>query len=91
MRTLGATQRPPIEEVSAVWKRLAGDEAAQHSWPRKLMHGRLTIEVENSAWMYTLGMKKIELLEGWMEMMGAARVKEIGFRMGEKGERNAQG
>lgn len=81
---LGAAHRPPMEEMAAVWKRLAGEEAAQHSWPRRLAQGHLTIEVENSAWMYVLGMKKIELLEGWMELMGAARVRALGFRMGEK-------
>lgn len=86
LRTLGAVHRPAIEEMELVWKRLAGEEAAQHSWPSRLMRGRLTIEVENSGWMYVLGMKKKELLEGWMELLGAARVKELSFRMGEKGD-----
>lgn len=84
LRTLGAAVRPPMEEVAAVWERLAGEEAARHSWPRKLVQGRLTVEVENSAWMYVLGMKKIEFLEGWMELMGAARVRTLSFRMGER-------
>ena len=61
-----------------------GEEAAQHSWPRKLEQGTLTVEVENSGWMYVLGMKKRELLEGWIELIGAARVKGLSFRMGEK-------
>lgn len=84
MRTLGAVHRPPVEEMASVWKRLAGEEAAQHSWPKRLVDGRLMIEVENSGWMYVLGMKKMELLEGWMELLGAARVRGLSFRMGEK-------
>lgn len=73
-----------MEEVASVWKRLAGEEAAQHSWPRKLTRGMLTIEVENSGWMHVLGMKKGELLEGWIELMGVARVKGLSFRIGER-------
>ena len=61
-----------------------GEEAARHSWPHRLMGGRLLVEVENSGWMYTLNLKKPQLLEGLMELLGAARVKGLGFRIGEK-------
>lgn len=84
MRGLGGTRRPALEEMDAVWRRLAGAETAQHSWPRRLVEGTLTVEAENSGWMYVLGMRKVELLEGWIELLGAARVKRLSFRMGDK-------
>jgi len=43
--------------------------------------------VENSGWMHELRMKKLQLQEGLIEMMGAGRVRELSFRIGEK--RNA--
>ena len=76
--------RPSLEEVQEIWERLAGREAAQHSWPRRLSGRRLTVEVENSGWMYTLNLKKPALLQGLMEQLGARRVEELAFRIGEK-------
>ena len=76
--------RPSLEEISGVWKQLAGEKAAAASWPRRLNRKRLVVEVENSAWMHELRMKKLQLQEGFIEMMGAGRVKELSFRIGEK-------
>ena len=84
LRKLQADARPSVEEIAQVWKRLVGEEAAQHSWPRRLVHRRLVVETENSGWMYTLGMKKGQLLEGLIELMGAGKVHELSFRMGER-------
>ena len=76
--------RPSYEAIGGTWERLVGKEAAAHSWPRRLTQGRLTVEVENSGWMYTLRLKKPQLLEGLVELMGINRIKTLGFRMGEK-------
>lgn len=75
--------RPSQEEIASVWRRLVGEEAAQHSWPRRLAQQRLIVEVENSGWMYALGTKKAQLLEGLVELMGAGRVRQLSFRIGE--------
>ena len=84
LRKLQTDARPSLEEIAQVWKRLAGEEAAQHSWPRRLVQQRLVVEVENSGWMYALGMKKAHLLEGLVELLGTGRVRELSFRMGER-------
>ena len=76
--------RPCLEEVQDIWRQVAGDEAAQHSWPRRLTGKRLVVEVENSGWMYTLNLKKQALLQGLVERLGADRVEELAFRIGEK-------
>ena len=84
LRKLQAEGRPSVEEVAQTWKRLAGDEAAEHSWPRRLNRQRLVVEVENSGWMHALRMRKAQLQEGLIELMGEGRVKELLFRIGER-------
>lgn len=84
LHKLQADGRPSLEEVAQTWKRLAGDEAAEHSWPRRLNRQRLVVEVENSGWMHALRMRKLQLQEGLIELMGAGRVRELSFRIGEK-------
>ena len=71
------------EQMQEVWARIAGAEAARHSWPRKMLRRRLVVEVENSGWMYALSLRKEALLIGLVELLGAAKVKGLSFRMGE--------
>lgn len=84
LRKLHTEGRPSLEEVTEVWKRLAGEQAALASWPRGLNRRRLVVEVENSGWMHQLRMRKLQLQEGLIELLGAGRVKELSFRIGEK-------
>ena len=73
-----------LEEMMGVWERVAGREAAEHSWPRRMSGGRVVVEVENSGWMYALGLKRAQLVEGLMELLGAARAKTLSLRIGER-------
>ena len=73
-----------LEEMAEVWKRVAGAEAAGHSWPRRMSGGRLVVEVENSGWMYALGLKRAQLTEGLIELLGAGRAKTLSLRIGER-------
>ena len=84
LRKMQSEGRPSLEDVTEIWKRLAGDKAAASSWPRRLNKQRLVVEVENSGWMHELRMRKLQLQEGLIELMGAGRVKELSFRIGEK-------
>ena len=84
LHKLHAEGRPSLEEVTETWKRLVGEEAAQYSWPCRLNRQRLVVEVENSGWMHALRMKKDQLQEGLIELMGAGRVSQLSFRIGEK-------
>ena len=76
--------RPSLEEVDSIWEQLVGKEGARHSWPKRLVGRRLVVEVENSGWMYALGMKKAQLLEGLIELLGAGCVKVLALRIGEQ-------
>ncbi|MCM8794418.1 MAG: DUF721 domain-containing protein [Candidatus Omnitrophica bacterium] len=72
------------EEIEGVWTKVAGPQAAQHSWPHRMTKKRLIIEVESSGWMYTLNLKRQQLLVGLIELLGADRVTALNFRIGEK-------
>lgn len=84
LRRVQGGGKPSLEEISAVWKRLVGEEGARHSWPRRLVDRRLVVEVENSGWMYTLGMKRAQLVEGLIELLGVGRVRALTLRIGER-------
>lgn len=84
LKKLQGDARPSREEVNEVWERLAGQETAGHSWPVRLTQGRMVVEVENSGWMHALGLRRQSLTEGLVELMGAGRVRQLSFRIGEK-------
>ena len=83
LKQLKTGNRPTAEAMQETWKRLVGEKAASHSWPRQWIRGRVVIEVENSGWMHSLNLRKRKLLEGWIELLGAGWIKEISFRVGE--------
>ena len=84
LRKMEADPRPSREEMDEVWQRAAGKEAARSSWPRRLVRGRLIVEVENSGWMYTLHRQKTELLQKLIELLGQTRIQSLSFRIGER-------
>lgn len=84
LRKMEGGGNPSVEEMGEIWKRLVGEEGTRHSWPKRLAGRRLVVEVENSGWMYALGMKKAQLVEGLIELLGAGRVKGLVLRIGEK-------
>ena len=84
LRGLRTDTRLTREQIQKTWKRLVGEKAAQHSWPRRLRQGRLIVEVENSGWLYLLNLKKPQLIQGLVELLGASQVKDLSLRIGEK-------
>lgn len=84
LREIGSETHFTREVVDEAWGRVAGEEAARHSRPIGVRRGRVTVEVENSGWMYALGLKRAQLVEGLMELLGAARAKTLSLRIGER-------
>ena len=84
LRQLKAEERPSLEQICAAWEQLVGPEAVRHSWPKRLVRENLTVSVENSGWMYELNLRKTELLEGLIELLGAGRVRHLTLRIGER-------
>lgn len=84
LKDLKANPRPSWEAIQEAWARVAGKEAARHSWPRSLLKGRLMVEVDSSGWIYTLNLKRSQILQGLIERFGAGRVKGLSLRIGER-------
>ncbi len=83
LKGLKDSNRPTREAIDEVWRRAAGREAASHSWVVRWTQGRMMVAVENSGWMYLLGLKKGELLKKLLAILGRDKVKELIFRIGE--------
>ena len=75
--------KPTREAIEQAWEVLVGKEAANHSRPKALTEGVLWIEVENSSWMYTLGLNKLDVLQGLIEWIGAVHIRDLKFRIAD--------
>jgi predicted nucleic acid-binding Zn ribbon protein len=84
LESIQSDGKPTQEQIAQVWARVAGEEAARHSWPKKLQQLSLVVEVENSGWIYTLNLRKAQLLEGLVELLGTGTVRRLEFRIGER-------
>ena len=71
------------DEISRLWKELAGETGFRHSRPEALKRKVLRVRVDNSAWLQELTLRKRELLKGLKRALGKDRISEIHFRIGE--------
>lgn len=71
------------DEISGLWKSLAGEGGFRHSRPVALKKKVLTVRVSNSVWMQELSLRKRPLLKGLKIALGKDRISEIHFRIGE--------
>jgi len=70
--------------IEKAWRKIAGKKAMKHTKIASLRSGRLIIEVDESAWIYQLSMKKHDLLKSMNEVLEKKDIpiKEIQFRIG---------
>jgi len=71
------------DEIEKGWKQLVGKKAFSHTKPVALGKKKLVINVDGSAWLYELTLRKNELLAGLKERFGEDKIKELQFRIGE--------
>ena len=71
------------EEVHGAWEAAAGDRAARHTKPVSIKKSVLTINVDNSGWLYELTIKKKSLLKKFEGKLRGKDLKGIRFRIGE--------
>lgn len=70
------------EEIRKIWKETVGDKAAKHSKPTSIRKGRMTILVDNSAWLYELNMGKERIID-FLNLKLEKKIEEIRFKIGE--------
>ena len=63
-----------------VWEQAVGPDVARRSYPAELRRGRLTVAVENAAWMQQLSFLREQLRDALNQAVGQEVVKEIRMR-----------
>ncbi|MBU0759852.1 MAG: DUF721 domain-containing protein [Candidatus Omnitrophica bacterium] len=71
------------EKILAVWQKVAGSKAASHSRPIGIKRRILTVEADSSTWIYSLSLKKREMLKNLQWELKEEGIKDIRFRMGD--------
>ena len=71
------------EIILEAWGRVVGEKAAYHSRPVGIKKGVLTIEVDSSAWLYALNLKKAGIIEDIKRGLEKYKIRDIRFRMGD--------
>ena len=74
------------DALREAWEETANKETKKHAFPVNIKNGTITVIVENSAWLYSLTLKKRDLLEQFnANYKGRKKAKEIRFRVGSLG------
>jgi hypothetical protein len=68
--------------LRAEWGRLVGATVAAHSHPERIGRGRLTVTVDNSAWLMQLSFYRDEMLGKAREVLGPDKVAEVFLKVG---------
>ena len=74
---------PTTNEIEDAWRQLVGERASSHTRPAALGKKKLVINVDGSAWLYELTLRKNELLASLKKKFGEDKIKELQFRIGE--------
>ena len=80
---IGTKGRVSEEEIIDAWKASVGRRASGHARPTSLKKSRLVVNVDGSAWLYELTLKKKEVLKKLSGRLKDKDIKEIRFRIGE--------
>ena len=83
--TLSGEKKHKIDRVKAAWEEVLGKEACNHARPAALKTKRLAVNIDSSAWMYELNLKKREIHKKLNEKLSedGISINEIIFRIGE--------
>jgi predicted nucleic acid-binding Zn ribbon protein len=71
------------EDLHRAWLAAVGKKAVKHTKPRTLRKLRLVVNIDSSTWLYELTLKKKDILKKLEEELGAKKIKDIRFRIGE--------
>ena len=71
------------EKVLNAWEACVGQKASSHSRPVGIRRKIITIEIDSSAWLYELSLKKKRILKDIKKELGEKNIEDIRFRMGD--------
>ena len=83
IKDLSGKGRVSEEEIRSAWEEAAGHRAASHTKPVSIKKSVLTVNVDNSGWLYELTIKKGKLLKNLDGKIRGKHLKGLRFRIGE--------
>jgi predicted nucleic acid-binding Zn ribbon protein len=83
IKTIDTKTHGAREEIVDAWHKAVEPGAASHTRPVAIKKDVLTIEVDSSAWLYVLSLKKKNILEAMKKNLDNAKIEDIKFRIGE--------
>ncbi|MEW6008284.1 MAG: DUF721 domain-containing protein [Candidatus Omnitrophota bacterium] len=81
IKRINLGQHNTTKKILDKWKNLVGNSCAKHSEPVQLRNGILIINVDSSAWMYMLRLKKAQVLDKLKKIDNELR--DIRLRIGK--------
>jgi len=83
MRQLGLQERLTESQIQTAWKEIVGEWFALHTCPDRIRDGVLFVHVLQSSVQYELDRNwKPKILKKLKARFGAARIRELRFRIG---------
>lgn len=70
-------------EVIKAWYAAIDSTALKHTRPVSIKKKILIVQVDSSAWLYTLNLKKAEILNKIKNIAGPAKICGLRFKIGE--------
>jgi predicted nucleic acid-binding Zn ribbon protein len=74
------SRQEELEKAQKAWRKAAGPKAVAHTKIVRLTKGVIRVNVDNSAWLFDLNLKKKRILKSLQKAMS---VEDIRFQLGE--------
>lgn len=82
IRNMGLQKKYNAQSVIVHWKKIVGDDIANHTYPVLVQSGILLIAVNNSVWCHHLSMMKENILSKINDFIGEKLILDIRFQAG---------
>lgn len=82
IRNMGLQKKYNAQSVIVHWKKIVGDDIANHTYPVLVQSGILLIAVNNSVWCHHLSMMKDNIISKINDFIGEKLILDIRFQAG---------
>ena len=76
-------QQQAAQHLKRVWREVAGEEAAKHSFPQQIINKTLTVTVDSSVWIYYLHNHRQDIEKQLRKQLATQHNIKIRLRAGE--------
>jgi predicted nucleic acid-binding Zn ribbon protein len=80
---ISGEKKEKIDQIRRAWDKILDKKSHKHVRLTSFKEKKLIVNVDSSAWMYELNLRKQQLLEGLNKQLRQGQVKEIVLRIGE--------